>query len=217
MKILLNFIAAVFSIVVLVGCGGGGRSSDVDVQLPYVEKSEFFTSFELSDSDIEVEKGLAYYPISDSVSSDFTNAIIGKDFKVDEDDEYCYTTDNKIAYTCLDVANVTNKRYIAIWFENTTIDIADEEIIEFFPKIDTSLSARLLSIDFNDNKSAAFAKHEYYLKNTLGFDYYNDGYSDKCLKKYEEGDIVYSFCYGDDDYASWEIIRKTLFDAVFQQ
>ncbi|MDR0579052.1 MAG: hypothetical protein LBG21_00400 [Campylobacteraceae bacterium] len=225
MKILFNFLTAVFGIVVLVGCGGGGGSSDTDVQLPYIEDSKFFTSFKLSDNDIAlVEKSLSYYPVSDSVYSDFEKVIIDQGFiyKIDECDEDCYTANNETVRTYLGIDNTTNKRYITISFDNTTIDTTDEEIIEFFPKIDASLAIRFLSIDFNDNKSATFAEHENYLRDELKFEDYDDSYSDdghsnKCLKNDKKDGIVYLICYDDDGYhVSWGVVRKTVFDAVFQ-
>ncbi|MDR2081429.1 MAG: hypothetical protein LBP54_06030 [Campylobacteraceae bacterium] len=213
MKVLANLFTILFSILFLVGCGGG-RSSDVDAQLPHIEDSDFFISFALSDGDIKArEKGLIYYPVSDSVFSNFVDNITDQGFQQDTYDETCYVLGNYIADACSDIAD--NRRWIGIWLYNTTTDTTDEEIAEFFPKIDAPLSVRVLYIEFDDNKSETFSAHENYLKNTLGFDYYDDNDYTKCLKKHKD-DIIYSFCYDNEDNdAIWFISRKILFDVEF--
>ncbi|MDR2342177.1 MAG: hypothetical protein LBD84_03955 [Campylobacteraceae bacterium] len=222
MKALMNFFVMVLSIVVLAGCGGGGNGDNPDTNLPYVEKSDFFTSFALfyNNDTAVVSKGLVYYPISDSIYDDFEKDILAEGFTINEDGENCYMLDNETAVACSDMDNASDKRYISIWFDNTTIDVKEEEIIEFFPKIDAPLSARVLLIDFDDNKSTALMEHENYLEKTLKFEYYDynyDGYYiDKCLKEDKKGDIVYLFCYNEEDYyAEWTISRKIFFDAMF--
>jgi hypothetical protein len=211
MKALFNFLVAVLSALFLVGCGGGGGSSDNDINLPYFEDSEFFTSFALNADDID--RGLLYYPVSDNVFNDFMDNISQNFSPVVN--EPCYEFNNYEAETCFDTLN--GKRWVTTWLNNAINGEDDENIIDFFPQINASLSARLLDNTFLSDESVALSSYENYLKNTLGFLYYNDGYNDKCLKDERNG-IVYSFChktdYGRSD-VEWAIFKKTFFDAWF--
>jgi hypothetical protein len=208
----MNFFVLTLGAAFLVGCGGSGGNSDVN--LPYIEDSEFFTSSTLLDTDVtEREKGVAYYPVSDNVFNGFVDGIIELDFEIDEYDEYCYERSDGTADTCSEKIN--GKRYISMWLDNATADTTDEDVIEFFPKIDASLSARLLYAGFGSDKSADVSAFEEYLRNTLYFEPYDDGYSTSCSKK-SVNNIIYSFCYDDIDYdAEWTIMTEALFNALY--
>jgi hypothetical protein len=194
-----------------------------DINSLYIENSEFFTSLDsfIPISDATIGRGLLYYPVVDDVFENFRDDIESQDFTLfayASEACYEYGPSVDIADTCYGIEN--GERWVSIWVDNTT-DIntavdAYEYVIDFFPQINASLSARSLSIDFDDDKSIQLLAYEEYLRNTLRFEDYNGGSVDKCLKL--DGDeIVYSFCYGIDGYRSYAnlaIVKKTLFYAM---
>jgi hypothetical protein len=211
----MRFIVAALSALLLIGCGGGGGNSNSDINSLYIENSEFFTSFTL-DSDVTISRGLSYYPVSEDIFIDFLNNAKYRGFF--EDHAYAptcyeYGSSDDIAETCSDIVN--GERWVTMFVDNVTDTNTDEYVKGFFPQLNASLSTRILSVDFYGDKSVQLSKHEKHLKERLGFENYNDGTSDICLRKYE-GEIVYLFCYRIDNsrsYASWAIAKKTFFDA----
>jgi hypothetical protein len=169
-------------------------------------------------SDVDtIDKSVIYYPVFDTAFDDFIGNITDRGFKLDSDGDNCYKLDDKTVAACwIDMAN--DERSVMIYLDNVTMSTTNEDVIAFFPKIDAPLSARSLNVEFNSNKSAVFASFATPLKETLGFELYNNSDSHySCFKKYD-GDIVYVFCYiAQDNYysAEWSIAAKALFDIIF--
>ncbi|MDR3178317.1 MAG: hypothetical protein LBT96_04965 [Campylobacteraceae bacterium] len=109
--------------------------------------------------------------------------------------------------------NMHNSSYVFIYLDNnTTLDTTEEDVIKFFPKIDAPLSGRVLFIEFSSNKTAAFQEHEKYLRDKLGFRYYESEYDTKCLERVESS-VAYSFCYNvEDNNVDWTIVTKDFYD-----
>jgi hypothetical protein len=179
--------------------------------IPLIEDSDFFTSFSLSG--VSEDKGLIYYPVSDSVHNGFISSITASGYIGDGDpDDECYEKSGVSAYAC---SGKTNGKYaLNIWQESSTVGtISDDDIANFFPKIEATLSARYLTIYFNGNKYSDLQSYG----SSLGFTSYDDGTDDTCWKNEKEG-LIYSYCYyADTSYsdATWSIYSKELFNTIF--